>query len=536
MNLKKNAFIFYIVSSCLVLVLVVVTFMLHRHDKIRQLSAEYYTELPDNAPDTDPLMGISEDFITDPDAFAGNLPLVVLHIDTELPEYKYFGEGYEQVVEDVDPWTTGHIALYENESGLNTLRDIPVMTSDIRIKKRGHTSYGFDKSQYYIKLITGEGLDNPQEVFGMAAEDSWILNGSMADKSMIRNYLGYRVAAQIMEYAPRCAFCEMFTEENGVYTYQGVYLMMESIKQSENRVPIDESKKDEVYTSYLVRRDRYTNFDTMLDTYARLEGLSEEWIGVKYPSVAKQTEDNLAYIQDDFSKIERMLMSDDPTVYKRYPRYIDVDSFVDYFLINEYFGNYDAGEHSTYMYKSSYGKLKIGPVWDFDQAMNNSSRAEADPYTLAMQDRAFFENLANDSTFIEKLKSRYAFLRTTYLNDNYISGIIDETNRYLVAARQREWYRWAEDYLDDSGERHGNYYLDDYEKEGIVISRFNDDYEQEILTIKTYLNIHGENIQSELTGIQESCTETTGPLGEMTLLFLITCCLFAVPSILINRK
>ena len=66
-----------------------------------------------------------------------------------------------------------------------------------------------------------------------------------------------------------------------------------------------------------------------------------------------------------------MLYSQDEALFKTYDRYIDVDSFVDYFLLNEFFGNYDAGNHSTYMYKESGGKLHIGPVWDFDQAMNN---------------------------------------------------------------------------------------------------------------------------------------------------------------------
>ena len=77
------------------------------------------------------------------------------------------------------------------------------MSSYMKIKKRGHTSISFDKPQYYISLTDSEGNPAQENVFGMGKEDAWILNGSMADKSMIRNYIAYRTAAQIMERKKR---------------------------------------------------------------------------------------------------------------------------------------------------------------------------------------------------------------------------------------------------------------------------------------------------------------------------------------------
>lgn len=386
-------------------------------------SGDYYQTLPPGPDSQDALKWISEDFVTDPH-FSGNLPLVVLQMDGPLPEYKYFKGGIEFVNEDVYPWVNGRMYLYENPSGENSLLDEPSLTSNITIKKRGNSSFVFDKSQYYIKTVSEDGMEQPVDVFGMGAGEAWVLNGSMADKSMMRNYLAYRVAASVMEYAPRCCYCEMFTLENGVYTYQGVYLMTEAVKQGANRVNISSSKRKNVYTSYLVRRDRYTESDTMLDTYGRLEDIDGEWIGVKYPASAKQTEANLAYIAEDFSNIERVLYSQDDVVFKTYDRYIDTDSFVDYFLINEYFGNYDAGEHSTYMYKDTGSRLKIGPVWDFDQAMSNSVNAEADPSTMAMQDRAFFRQLTRDHVFVNALIVRYNQLRQTILSDDSIFSML----------------------------------------------------------------------------------------------------------------
>lgn len=495
----------------------------------------YYQELKADESSEDPLKYLDDDFTASED-FSSNLPLVVLEMDGELPEYKTFTETEEIVNEGVEPWIGGTISLYQNENGDNSLSDSPVLNSQIRIKKRGHTSMSFDKSQYAIKLVDENGEKNEQNVFGMDVDAEWILNGSMADKSMIRNYIAYRTASHIMEFAPRSCFCEVFIKQNGEYVYQGVYLMMDTIKQSPYRVDIKESNVKNPYTSYLVRRDRFTKFDTMLETYGRIAGLDDEWIGLKYPGKKKQTEKNIDYIQRDFSKIEQILYSQKDSVFKQYGKYIDTDTFVDYFLINEYFGNYDAGEHSTYMYKNEGGLLKIGPVWDFDQAMNNSVVGETDPDTLAMQEKDFFSELCKDTAFIDALKNRYAFLQKNYLNDKYMFAMIDETEAYLKSARAREWYRWAADYYDATDDNPGNYYLDDYEYHGEVISRFNDNYDQEIYNIKVYLSNHGKVIQSRLTYLYDETTVTGGFKGNIGVFLFILGALFFIPSIIINRK
>lgn len=538
MDIKKKLLKITVLSAIVLFIISYTYYYLYstRHTVIT--AGDYYESLPDTSSEENPLEHISEDFTVDAKKFSSNLPLVVLHCPQELPKYKYFEDGFEHVDTSVDPWVTGSMDIIDIQSSdmRSYLSSKPNVSTSIQIKKRGHTSMSFDKAQFYIKAIDENEEQKLVDIFGMGEESEWVLNGSMADKSMIRNYLPYRIAAQIMEYAPRCKFCEVIYENDGVYTYQGVYLMTESVKVSQNRVKVDESKKKNVYTSYMVRRDRATHFDTILDTYGVNEGLTEEYIGVKYPSINKQTKENLEFITSDFSTIEKVLYSDEPAIFSTYDRYIDVDTFVDYFLINEYFGNYDAGEHSTYMYKNSGDRLKIGPVWDFDQAMNNAAIHEANPLSIAMQDRAFFKQLSSDTVFIDKLKNRYSQLRAAYLNDENIFSIIDETTTYLNEARAREWYRWAADYNDGSGENVGNYYLQDYKKGGIVISRFNDNYNQEIYNIKTYLSIHGGVIQRELSGLKTLCTTTTGYKGQMTLFLIIVMILFLIPSIIINRK
>ena len=113
---------------------------------------------------------------------------------------------------------------------------------------------------------------------------------------------------------------------------------------------------------------------------------------------------------------------------------------------------------------------------------------------------------------------------------------MDETVAYLKSARVREWYRWAADYEDGSFGNPHNYYLMDYEKDGMILSRFNDDYEQELYNIRTYLYRHGRVIQTELTKLYDLAEYNTSIKNENELLLVIVMVLFLVPSLLINRK
>lgn len=500
----------------------------------RNIDQSTYASLPPDHSDEEPLQYITPEFEV-LEGFHTNMPIVILEVGDEMPDYKRFVDSQEYQTGE-EPYTEGIIRIIDGGGYDNCLTDEPAVVSALQIKKRGHTSYVFDKEQYLLKLTMQDKTANAVDVMGMGAHDSWILNGSMADKSMLRNYLSYRIASEVSAVTPDSRYCEVIFLKDGRYIYQGLYLMMETVARDRNRVDIDKFKKKNIYTSYIVRRDRFTNFDMMLDTYGRLSGLSTEWIGLKYPSEGKLTPKAKKYIEDDFSRIEQVLYSEDERLFRTYDRYIDTNSFVDYFLLNEYFGNYDAGMHSTYMYKNSGERLKIGPVWDFDQAMNNYFLEEMDPDTMAFQERPFFKQLTQDQHFVELLQSRYAKLRRDTLSDEHIGNVIDETTAYIKSARIREWYRWAADYYDNSHTNYRNYYMEDYVLDDMTVSRFNDNYDQEIYTIKVYLAKHGREIGTQLRNLEKMTVWDTSYRSENKLMLLIIMILFLLPSVMILRK
>lgn len=497
----------------------------------------YETLKPDTSSEN-ALKYINADFSVEK-GFHTNLPIVILETDGELPQYKYFADnGMEIADEDIEPYTTGRMTVISHDGSDNTPWDAPVYDSAIKIKKRGHTSMAFDKPQYKIKALLPDGTYNDTSILGMGEGNDWILNGSLADKSMLRNYLAYRICSEVggNRMSPDSRFCEVIFRNGNELKYQGVYLLTESIDVGRERVNIQKTGNKTTYTSYIIRRDRQTRFDVMLNTYGRRSGFSEQYIGIKYPGKTKLTESLISYIERDYSLTEQILYSDKLNEYRMYSRFIDVDSFADYFLLNEFFGNYDAGEHSTYMFKDSGSKLCIGPVWDFDQAMNNNSFEEMDTKSIAFHTKPLFDRLLLDRKFINILKSRYTVLRSSALKEEHINDIIAEVRRYLRSATKREWFRYAADYVDYDNPSPGNYYLQGYLIDGITVSRMNDNYDQEIYNIRNYLHKHALVIQDSLTKLYDSTEFNTSPGGYNVYFLILLFAVFSVPSLIINQR
>ncbi len=530
---KTRLLIFFTCAACLSMSLFLRYLYVVHMSRNTPIPHSFHEYLPDMSGE-DPLKYIDSDFHV-LDGFSTNLPIIVLDIDGELPDYKKF-TGSEEIVYDTDPYTTGRIAVIDTGTGKNKLTDAPAFRSDMRIKLRGHTSYSYDKKQYLIKLVKEDGLKNELSLLGMGDGADWVLNGSMADKSMLRNYLAYRICAEVMDTAPDCEFCEVVTREGNSFIYQGVLLLTESVSRGRTRVNIEPYHQADDFSSYLIRRDRYTSFDPMLDTWGRLNGYSPEWIGVKYPGKERFDEKIKKFIEEDYSRVEKVLYSDTFRVYETYDKYIDVQSFADYFLLNEYFGNYDAGNHSTYMYKPERGRLRMGPVWDFDQAMDNYFAEAMHTEDLAFQTKPLFDRLTLDLKFVRQLEKEYNVLRRDTLAEEHVYAVMDEAIEYLKSARVREWYRWESDYLDDSGMNLGNYYLQDDLRDGYALKRMTKHYFDEISVIKNYLHKHGAAMGPDIRELEElTVFDTTGNVANLAVLAMAAV-LFFVPLVMVGRK
>ena len=380
-----------------------------------------------------------------------HLPLVI--IDTggqEIPgapngEEDYYGEELYTTAEDGTDFINVQVTVIDNQAGNNHPSDTPDFTTASQFRIRGHASRHFEKSPYLLKFIDEDGEDNPISVMGMGAHNEWVLNGPYLDKSLIRNYLCYNLAGEIMEYAPNVRYCELIVDGD----YRGLYLMLESITSGDDcRLNLRSNVRDSSITGYLLRLDRTVEEEvgSTRDIYTYMERMIfvRDDEAIRYPGKNRLTEELAREIELEYSAFEKALYSYDyDTEEYGYWNYIDVDNFVDYFIINEFTRNVDSGRYSTYLYKELGEKYKLC-VWDFNNTMDNFPDDEITTENFALSDRVWYDMLFRDEEFAERVIERYWELRRTVFSDEYLNRYIDETLEWLGPAIDRNTERWRE--------------------------------------------------------------------------------------------
>ena len=248
-----------------------------------------------------------------------------------------------------------------------------------------------------------------------------------------------------MHYAPNVRFCEVLV--NG--EYEGVYLMVETITDSDiGRLNLSMEAKRQKGIGYLLRVDRPTeeDFESMRDIFTyneRMLNVGTDYT-IRYPGRANLTPEIARSIELDYSQFEKALFSYDyDTEQFGYQNWIDVDNFVDYYLINEFVHNSDAGKYSTYIYKEVGQKYRLC-VWDFNNSMDNYQSRVTRPDAFGAVDLGWFYMLFKDEKFVQKVIDRYRELRGSYFSEEYLMNYIDDTLTYLGPAVDRNSERWAE--------------------------------------------------------------------------------------------
>lgn len=472
-------------------------FTLLKSENSIESSTNYQHETEKDADSSIGTTTLPEDFHID-ESFETHLPLVVIDLQgNTIPNiYGFSKDGTkraytEEGLENPNPWASMTIQIIDNENHQNHLTDEPAVENNGLIKLRGMTSRGFEKKQYGIKLMDGEN-ELESSVLGMEADEDWVLSNSLLDLSGIRNYMAMNIGRQLFPYTSEVRFCEVVFKDGNEYTYQGLYLFEESIKQAKGRVNIADYEEDAVSPSYIVCRDRYDETKLTLSTWASDNELCYGYFTVKYPKEELLTEEAVNRMEAELSRIEYCLYGEDGKNFLMYNKYINVDSFVDYFIINEFFMNYDAGNNSTYYYKDSDGKLAMGPLWDYDNCLDNYSLSASDYGSIPFASQPWFEKLVQDSAFQKKIVSRYKELRETLLSDENIGTFIDETMAYLGNARERDYARWKEAYEAD------HLLLEVENADGVIINRNAGDVEGEIQRVKDIIAIHSEWLDHNL--------------------------------------
>jgi len=272
----------------------------------------------------------------------------------------------------------------------------------------------------------------------------WALHGPFLDKTLMRNYMWMNIAHDVMSgrFVPEVRFFELIL--NG--EFQGLYVLMETLRVEPNRVNLNRYRSGMPETSFFFRIDWSTgNPGRQIETFGvytlRLE--YESLIEILYPTYLNQSERVRNYVMGSINAFERFLYSTEILTNPRaVERYIDLDSFVDFFIINEFLGNNDLFAGSTYFHKDIRGRLVAGPVWDFNNIFDNFFLAlPVDEFYL--NGRGWFDRLFMSPYFTEQVIRRWNNLRQGALSEERLVGYMDDVAEWLGSAIDRNFDVWG---------------------------------------------------------------------------------------------
>jgi hypothetical protein len=237
--------------------------------------------------------------------------------------------------------------------------------------------------------------------------------------------LGHRIG---LPYTNHYTPVEVFL--NGVY--QGSYLLTEQMQVGKGRVDIDEDE----------------GFFVELDTYYDEEPKFRTDL-YNLPVMIKSPEDlenpaGYDFVKTAINELETAMKAG-AFPESGYRNLINMDTFVDFLLINEIVWNVELGHpKSTYMYKDKgAAKISMGPLWDFDYAFGYIG---GHTYFTGSTDRngghAFFQRFFEDPVFTAQFKEHW---NTNYTEIASMTGFIDEQAERLKKSQAENFKIWWKD-------------------------------------------------------------------------------------------
>jgi spore coat protein CotH len=315
------------------------------------------------------------------------------------------------------------------------------------VRGRGNASWNFPKKPYRLKFSSKRSpLGAP------AKAKKWTLINNYGDKTLMRNILAFEVSRRAgLAYTPFCHPVDVIL--NG--EYKGCYQLCDQIEVAKGRVDITEMEPEDVSGDnltggYLIEIDAYAEqeisyFKSNKGTPVTIKSPDDEDI------VAQQS----AYIKNFFNNMEMAVFASNFTdEAKGYRKYLDLDSFLRFFIVGEFAGNTDT-YWSVYMYKDrNSGKLYSGPIWDYDLAFENDNRTypinsigdfiyatKGSVASWAVRDMVT-RIVKEDTAARDRLIEIWNGMRSSNFNEASLLEYVGQTQALLEESQQLNFKRW----------------------------------------------------------------------------------------------
>ena len=346
------------------------------------------------------------------------------------------------------------------------------------IKCRGNSTFGNDKKPFLINL------DKPQDLLGMGSARKWVLLANAYDPTNLRNKLVLDFAKKTkLKWTPDCEYVDLYL--NG--EYNGLYLLCEKVEVGENRLNID-SNYGFLFT--LAQPSKIHPGDVTFTTN------KNRAIIIIYPPNC--TFKNISILAEKINQVESMITQENDSNNDLF-EYIDLESWITRYLIDEIFLNIDGDQDSSYFYIDRSNKIYAGPVWDYDLCLGSYFDEKMQPNHILERD--WYSKLNDNCIFMDAAKQLYSE-KFAELFERIEKNEIDTLKKSTYRAMSSNNIRWG---ISD----------DKYEKEIEYIKTFVRDrksFLEEYWFSDKYYNIDSKryievDIKSDLT---ESTVDIAG--------------------------
>ena len=396
------------------------------------------------------------DYTTPPWWFvAPYVPVTVNFVSSNLPIVLIETDQGQEIPDEPKIDATMKI-IYRDESARNFLTDASdASTLDydgaIKIEVRGSSSALLDKKQYAFTPYDELGEKVNVSLLDMPKENDWILNGLAYDASYIRDFISYKLSNLTGNYASRGRYCEVVL--NG--DFQGIYVLQEKLKADDSRININKIKETQLTLpkltgGYITKTDKIEGLENVaswsMDNYG---GYQSNFLH-EHPKLTTIQPEQHEYIKGEFETLQAKVNApSNSSITNGYPSVIDIPSFVDFILLNELASNADGYEFSTFFHKDRNGKLRAGPIWDFNLTYGNDlffwgfDRSLTDIWQFdddGNEGPKFWKDLFDDAVFKCYLTKRWQALTASGmpLNSVEIFAFIDATSTLISEAVERQ--------------------------------------------------------------------------------------------------
>jgi len=367
-----------------------------------------------------------------------------------IPTLRIYTEN-EAEVTSRESWTT--VTRFVLTDPNNPENNITETNPRNQIRGRGNTTWLYPKRSYRVRFRENTSL------FGLRAHRNWILLAEFLDPTFLTTAVAFELGQNVFNLPFTNSYFHVHVYING--RYDGIYILTEHRQAAPDNVGAPGRAEIHPTKGWFVELDigfdeppkfRTQNFN--LPVLIKIPTIFETRPG--FPSNTENSDDPFFdFIRNDWNQLtDLMVCTNFPE--NGYRDLIDMETFVDFLMINEIVLNAELGHpKSVFAYKNTAGRIALGPIWDFDWAFSMQFDAGGSGthhffavYTGLNWIHPFFRRFFEDPVFVEMYRNRWNEKFPKVLN---IANFIEEKGRKLQADVARDTERW----LFDGGYRPG---------------------------------------------------------------------------------